>query len=163
MTNYDRVIDELHSVEEVIKVHKGLYGLVSENELDYQSIEKGFLRDILLRDWCRRKPYDYEKEIIEFINSKYLSDYMKEEVRRVLPKIKLPKENFGEMTKDELDGIREKIRINYCFHDEEEDENLATLFDHYLMKLKGKGPKQLILERFTKTRISSSQDRGFPI
>ncbi|MBQ8132103.1 MAG: hypothetical protein IJ193_06405 [Bacilli bacterium] len=155
MAKYDYLLDQLHSKEDVIMVHQGLHGLESDNYYDYQKNEKEYFRDILLRDYCRRTPYEYEEGIMEFINSKYLSDYMKKEVKKISPRMELPESDFKDMTVEDLKKIRNRIRIYYCFHDEEEEENLTGLLDHYLMKLEGVGPKTFVQTEFSKTRLAS--------
>ena len=155
MAKYDNLIDQLETKKDVLDVFYGLHDLPSNELYEHTSHDKEFIKNVILRDWCRREPYTYKEGIINFINSKELSDIMKEEILKTSPSIKFSDKDFNDMTPDEIKKIRNDIRLFYCFHDEEDDENLSAILDQYLMKLDGSGPKEYIINNFSKRGFSS--------
>ena len=155
MAKYDKLIDQLDTKKDILDVYHGLHDLPSTAIYEHTDNDKEFIKNVLLRDWCRRKPYVYKEGIKEFFNSDELSDIMKEEVEKISPSIVLPEASFKDMTCEEIQKIRNDVRLFYCFHDEEEDENLSTILDQYLMKLDGNGPKEYVTKHFSKRGFAS--------
>lgn len=155
MAKYDNLIDNLDTKKDILDVYHGLHDLPSTTLYEHTENDKEFIKNVLLRDWCRREPYVYKEGIKEFFNSNELSDIMKEEILKISPSIALPDVPFKDMSSSEIQKIRNDIRLFYCFHDEEEDENLSTILDQYLMKLDGVGPKEYVTKHFSKRGFAS--------
>ena len=155
MAKYDKLIDQLETKKDIMDVYFGLHDLPSYDSYEHRDCNKEFIKNIILRDWCRREPYRYKEGIMEYLNSDELSDIMKDEIRRVTPSIEMPDKAFKDMDSDEIKKIRNDVRMYYCFHDEEEDDNLCTIYDQYLMKLDGNGPKEYITKHFSKRGFAS--------
>lgn len=162
-----RKIDAMKSEREIIRVYQSLAGKSYQSEyLKIDDLGDRFIREFLERDHGKNKPYNYTKGGERFLQSKFLSEYFKSKINRLLMNniilllatskssvdvFSLIKSNkmFNQMTEAEISSIVEAVEIvekhskNGC--------NSNLLFT-YLYHLNGEGATSYI-----KNHVSPSE------
>lgn len=151
---YDAVIDmidQTNDKQSFMTIHKVLDGkTVRDNHYPIQDCGEAFITQLLTRDRGRCIVYRYTKGAKEFINSEYLSSYIKEKLKKQMPKSNLTmsvinllnsNKNINEMNKEEISSImvaikRGNIRGN--------DHRIINCFSELLYKLDGEGATKYI-------------------
>lgn len=168
---YKNVKNEMErmTTEELIKVHKSLIG----KKIDYYEIEDcsvDFVRKLIDLDWGRTIAYKYSDDLNEFIQSKYLSDYIKTSIKELLSNEKLSNVVLNALNSDKLiNDMTEKEIKSIClalkdFSNKREKEyagkffmptTIASVFKPYIFKLDGEGIKSFIKNDIPKEELAS--------
>lgn len=157
-TNYTEIsINDFEAIEsrlgymikekELIENHKSLIGKHCKNYY-YEIKDCGvdFVKKFLSIDWGRSIVYNYSQEAINFIHSKYLSDYFKSSIKELIkndnPEVQTiinSDKLINDMSEDELATIYSSIKSFYNKEENKETVNVANYFMSLLYKLDGKG------------------------
>ena len=149
---YRELLDKVNrakSAQEIIDVHLKLIGASCyDGGFNVYNCANKLITDMLYADDGRNFAYFYSKAKIDFLNSKYLSEYYKKIIKHLLSGEELSEEvinvlnsdkDTNEMSESEIKGIRQAID-EYASKEYSVNRSLAyTLFD-YLLKLDGVGP-----------------------
>ena len=148
----------------IIESHKELIGKKAKDkytEINDCGVE--MIRHLLNRDWGRSIVYEYSDAAKNFMNSKYLSNYIKHELKKMLGKMnyyaktndyynddmkKLLNSNktLNEMDENEIKYIFNHLK--FCMYNKElklyVDTKIVECFNLLLYKLDGKGINSLL-------------------
>lgn len=150
-------IEYAKSVEEIINTHKSLIGK-SSRIVNYQVNDLGmsFINKILSLNWGRSIVYEYNQPLIEFINSKYLSDYIKAEIGKLLEIMDEPTAlNIIKSNKNINDFTEEEIKEIYMALNKILGEKpLIQAFNRLLYLLSGNGIVSFINNHIKKSTLA---------
>lgn len=131
-----------NNLEDLIKIHKSLIGKVYGKNIDCAI---RFISKLFAISYGQNYPYSYTKGASDFIKSKYLSDYFKAEIKKVikdsdniidsLDSVKL----INDMCEKEIKEIMDAINKYYKHRDGTDKSELLRFFEAYLYNLDGKG------------------------
>jgi len=125
-----------------------LKGKIVEDE--YSTIEDcavDFVGNLLWRDWGKTIVYTYNKKELDFIKSKYLSDYFKDSISELLSgtmskeiaDILNSDKDINQMSEENIKTIYEAILKYYHINRKSPKPNISSEFLTYLYKLNGDG------------------------
>ncbi len=154
------------SFNELIETHKNLCGKSLDKK--YYTIEdcgEDFLRNFLSLDSGRSIVFEYTKEQKKFINSKYLSDYIKLNIKKELSNEEVlnivnSDKSFNEMSEEEIKIIYSALEE---FNEKKQMENTKPYtyiytafneFEPYIYKLNGSGVKLFIKNDINKKELA---------
>lgn len=144
--DYDKIISiiELGNIDEdeLIEIHKGLIGKTC-NHYNIKDCGVAFVNRLLSRDWGRSVIYQYSEGAKKFIQSNYLSDYIKTIVKEEFSKEDINDEAINIIDSDKLiNDMSEKelskvYSLIYYFFNKSKRKpiNLIELFMMYTYKL----------------------------
>ena len=89
-------IDNIITSEELMEIHKRL---IDDTESNYAF---DFIEELLTRDWGRSIAYQYQYGAYEFIQSEYLSTYLKKAIKEMIPEEYLGNKAISSLNSDEL-------------------------------------------------------------
>lgn len=150
--------------EYIIEAHKELIGKTCKDEYsEIKDCGMEFIRKLLTNDWGRSIVYEYSEGAKNFMQSKYLSNYLKHNLKKMLgemnftsqEKIFYPDEmirllnsskTLNEMTEEEIKYIFNHLKM--CMSNKiiknSVDTKVVKCFNLLLYKLNGKGAVALL-------------------
>lgn len=153
-----------YNINDIIDAHKKLIGKNAKDETTrINDCGIKFIYELLMVDWGRSFVYEYTDAAKDFMNSKYLSNYIKHELKKMLGKMnyytksndfyneimkKLLNSNkaFNDMNKNEIKYLY--FHLKKCMSNKEitskVDTRIARCFNLLLYKLNGEGVKSLL-------------------
>ena len=161
--NLQRYINSCN-INDIIEVHKELKGKNAKDEITrINDCGIKYIYELLMVDWGRSIVYEYSDAAKDFMNSKYLSNYIKYELKKMLCKMNYYAENnyfynenikrilnsnksLNEMNEDEIKYIFSHLKS--CMSKREissqVDTKIVECFNLLLYKLNGEGVKSLL-------------------
>lgn len=148
---YDELTDINESFvkeKELIEIHKELVDTYCDDLWGTKDCCIRFTSNILSKNLGRSIVYNYPVEIEKFIKSKYLSDYFKSEISRLLYGTKISDsvknilksdKHINDMSEEEISQISSAIKEYYENPKHDNDVTAASLLSTYLYKLNGEG------------------------
>ena len=141
---YEYYISSTLGYEEIIEKLKG-----KKLEDEHRTIEDCavyFVKKLLNRDWGRSIVYSYSKNDLEFINSKYLSDYFKSSIKELLgdtitkeiEELLNSDKTIAQMNESEIKMLHNTISNWYKINGSSKKLNISSIFKTYLYKLNSK-------------------------
>jgi len=172
---YEEIIRKFNSMnaKELIETHKNLIGKkAKENNYEISDCGISFIYDLLSQDYGRSIVYNYSHASKTFMKSKYLSDYLKHRIKKLLAemdninnetclyteeiiKILNSSKTFNEMDENEIKAIYDKIKIYMSknkYQNQIIDKKTGHCFIYLLYKLDSKGIISLLKDENYITR-----------
>lgn len=155
---FESSIDRMNE-QDLIKSHTALINKTCKN--NYREIKDcgvRFIECFLERDWGRSIVYEYNDGAINFIYSKYLSDYFKNFIKELLKDDEQSEilynalnsdKHINDMSEEEIKHIYSSLKEHYK-NTNEEKPNITPGFKVYLFKLDGKGVTSYIKNNIDK-------------
>lgn len=167
MNEYDKIIssiDSMTSDKQLIEAHKKLIGKTCKDDC-YEIKDCGvqYIYKFLSRDWGRSLVCRYSNGAEKFMHSKYLSDYFKASIRKLLSTETLSDEVkdainsdklFNDMSEEELSVICSAVQ-NFYKKIEQRPVNIASSIMLYLYKLDGEGVISFIKNNVDRRELAS--------
>ena len=124
-----------------------------------------FVKDLLKRDWGRSIVYTYTKRELDFIKSKYLSDYFKDSIKELLNNTTIitkeiedilnSSKDINQMSEEEVKMLKDAISEYYRIYTKSPKPNISGIFVSYLFKLDGNGVTSFIKNNINREAIAS--------
>lgn len=155
-------IDSCIEVEELINAHSYLIGKDCEY---YNDCGAEFIESFLNRDWGRSIVYQYNDGAKKFINSKYLSDYFLNSIKKLTSDVELSNkidsylENnkvINELNDGEIKELHSAIKEAYRGIRDDKISNVACCFMPYIYKLNGEGILSYIRNNIANNELASN-------
>ena len=152
-------IDSMTSEEELIETHKKLIGRnMKSSYYEIKDCGVDFIRILLSLDWGRSIVYDYTDGAKSFIQSKYLSDYFKNSIKKLFPNASIEDLNsdklINDMSEEDIRSIYHMI-TEYLHNTDKRESNISYHILNYLFKLNGNGVTSFIKNNMNNRDIAN--------